>query len=82
MLVDIKAALSQWKTVWLKLRANMSNETWDHLGLARNSDKLWLVAELLLSNPESMTVLTKMEVGCDDALSQYKCLIGEHGIIP
>ncbi|KAJ5040593.1 uncharacterized protein L3040_006245 [Drepanopeziza brunnea f. sp. 'multigermtubi'] len=71
----IKTALSNWRLLWIAIRASIPNDAWAALGFFRNGYNYWLVTQLIISHKGSADILMKMEVGCEDTLKQLRLLL-------
>ncbi|KKK27158.1 hypothetical protein ARAM_003613 [Aspergillus rambellii] len=74
-LTAIRTALSRWRDHWLALRSTVSSHEWASMGFFKNGYNFWLVSQLLITKKESVDVVMKMEVRCEDKLEKLKVLL-------
>ncbi|KAL3460587.1 hypothetical protein BJX64DRAFT_262575 [Aspergillus heterothallicus] len=74
-LLPIRLALTRWRDHWLTLRNTISPHEWASMGFYKNGYNFWLVSQLLITKKESVDVVMKMEVRCEDKLEQLKVLL-------
>lgn len=71
----IRTALTRWRTVWMNLREQVPAHEWASMGFYKNSYNFYLVAQLLITQKQSVDVIMQMEVKCEDKLSKLKVLL-------
>jgi hypothetical protein len=71
----IRLALARWRTLWMALRSQVPSHEWAAMGFFKNSYNFWLVAQLLITKKESVDVVMRMEVKCEDKLAKLKVLL-------
>ncbi|KNG87457.1 C2H2 finger domain protein (Zms1) [Aspergillus nomiae NRRL 13137] len=74
-LASIRIALSRWHDHWTRLRSATSSHDWASMGFYKNGYHFWLVSQLLITKKESVDVVMRMEVKCEDKLEQLKVLL-------
>jgi hypothetical protein len=74
-LIPIRIALMRWRDHWLTLRNTVSQHEWASMGFYKNGYNFWLVSQLLITKKESVDVVMKMEVRCEDKLEKLKVLL-------
>ncbi|KAL4753717.1 hypothetical protein BDW72DRAFT_167788 [Aspergillus terricola var. indicus] len=74
-LTPIRMALMRWRDHWLTLRNTVSSCEWASMGFYKNGYNFWLVSQLLITKKESVDVVMKMEVRCEDKLEKLKVLL-------
>ncbi|KAL3473526.1 hypothetical protein BJX99DRAFT_233653 [Aspergillus californicus] len=74
-LLPIRMALTRWRDHWLTLRNTVSSHEWALMGFYKNGYNFWLVSQLLITKKESVDVVMKMEVRCEDKLEKLKVLL-------
>ncbi|KAF9887952.1 hypothetical protein FE257_009474 [Aspergillus nanangensis] len=74
-LASIRTALSRWRDQWLTLRQTVSSNEWIAMGFYKNGYNFWLVAHLLITRKESVDVVMRMEVNCEDKLQKLCVLL-------
>ncbi|KAL2830307.1 hypothetical protein BDW59DRAFT_23510 [Aspergillus cavernicola] len=74
-LIPIRMALTRWREHWLTLRNTLSSHAWASMGFYKNGYNFWLVSHLLITKKESVDVVMKMEVRCEDKLEKLKVLL-------
>ncbi|KAL2798489.1 hypothetical protein BJX66DRAFT_47757 [Aspergillus keveii] len=74
-LIPIRMALTRWRDHWLTLRNTVSQHEWASMGFYKNGYNFWLVSQLLITKKESVDVVMKMEVRCEDKLEKLKVLL-------
>ncbi|KAL2871465.1 uncharacterized protein BJX67DRAFT_342292 [Aspergillus lucknowensis] len=74
-LLPIRMALTRWRDHWLTLRNTVSSNEWASMGFYKNGYNFWLVSQLLITKKESVDVVMKMEVRCEDKLEKLKVLL-------
>ncbi|KAI9372300.1 hypothetical protein BJX61DRAFT_534091 [Aspergillus egyptiacus] len=74
-LIPIRMALARWRDHWLALRNTVSDHEWASMGFYKNGYNFWLVSQLLITKKESVDLVMKMEVRCEDKLEQLKVLL-------
>jgi hypothetical protein len=74
-LAPIRMALMRWRDHWLTLRNTVSSCEWASMGFYKNGYNFWLVSQLLITKKESVDVVMKMEVRCEDKLEKLKVLL-------
>ncbi|KAK6821419.1 hypothetical protein RU639_007918 [Aspergillus parasiticus] len=74
-LASIRIALSRWHDHWTRLRSTTSSHDWAAMGFYKNGYHFWLVSQLLITKKESVDVVMRMEVKCEDKLEQLKVLL-------
>lgn len=74
-LTPIRTALTRWRDHWLTLRNTVSSHEWASMGFFKNGYNFWLVSHLLTTKKESVDVVMKMEVRCEDKLEKLKVLL-------
>ncbi|RAK96855.1 Zn(II)2Cys6 transcription factor [Aspergillus ibericus CBS 121593] len=75
MLSGIRTALSRWREHWVTLRNTVSRSEWASMGFFKNGYNFWLVSQLLITKKESLDVVMRMEVKCEDKLEKLKVLL-------
>ncbi|QSS50895.1 C2H2 finger domain-containing protein [Histoplasma capsulatum var. duboisii H88] len=73
----IKVALEHWRSLWISLRTELHGDEWEGVGFFRGAYNFWLVSQLLISKSASVDILMKMDINCEDKLSQLKALIAD-----
>ncbi|GAB1191426.1 hypothetical protein APSETT444_000599 [Aspergillus pseudonomiae] len=68
-------SLSRWHDHWTRLRSATSSHDWASMGFYKNGYHFWLVSQLLITKKESVDVVMRMEVKCEDKLEQLKVLL-------
>ncbi len=76
---DLKAALDRWRQWWQAVRSQATDESLRMAGMYRHSFHFWLVIKLILTRDEAVDVVTRMDVGCEDALTKLKVLFQNEG---
>ncbi|ODH44949.1 hypothetical protein ACO22_00572 [Paracoccidioides brasiliensis] len=71
----IKLALEHWRSLWISLRAELPNCEWERVGFFKGAYNFWLVSQLLISKDAAVDILMRMDVNCEDKLSQLKALL-------
>ncbi|KAL2387581.1 hypothetical protein RJ035_004140 [Blastomyces gilchristii] len=71
----IKVALEHWRSLWISLRTELPSTEWERVGFFKGAYNYWLVAQLLISKNASVDILMRMEINCEDKLSQLKVLL-------
>ncbi|KLJ10657.1 hypothetical protein EMPG_13964 [Blastomyces silverae] len=71
----IKVALEHWRSLWISLRTELPSSEWERVGFFRGAYNYWLVAQLLISKNASVDILMRMDINCEDKLSQLKVLL-------
>ncbi|KAK2733683.1 hypothetical protein FQN55_003192 [Onygenales sp. PD_40] len=71
----IKLALEHWRSLWISLRTELPSHEWETVGFFKGAYNFWLVSQLLISKQTGVDILMKMDVNCDDKLSQLKVLL-------
>ncbi|KAK1141811.1 hypothetical protein N8T08_008476 [Aspergillus melleus] len=71
----IRIALKRWRQCWMTLNSTISQEEWASMGFYRNAYNFWLVARLLINHKESVDVVMRMEVKCEDKLQKLSVLL-------
>ncbi|PGH04186.1 hypothetical protein AJ79_07164 [Helicocarpus griseus UAMH5409] len=71
----IKIALEHWRSLWISLRTEIPQYEWEKVGFFKGAYNFWLVSQLLISKNAGVDILMRMEVNCDDKLSQLKVLL-------
>ncbi|KAL4927566.1 uncharacterized protein BDV17DRAFT_292568 [Aspergillus undulatus] len=74
-LIPIRVALARWRDQWLTLRNTVTSREWASMGFYKNGYNFWLVSQLLITKKESVDVVMKMEVRCEDKLEKLKVLL-------
>ncbi|KAL4805887.1 hypothetical protein BDV18DRAFT_140102 [Aspergillus unguis] len=74
-LMPIRMALTYWRDHWLTLRNTVTSHEWASMGFYKNGYNFWLVSQLLITKKESVDVVMKMEVRCEDKLEKLKVLL-------
>ncbi|KAE8384113.1 fungal-specific transcription factor domain-containing protein [Aspergillus alliaceus] len=74
-LASIRIALSRWHDHWTRLRNTASSHEWASMGFYKNGYHFWLVSQLLITKKESVDVVMRMEVKCEDKLEKLKVLL-------
>ncbi|KAL4917708.1 hypothetical protein BDW62DRAFT_81297 [Aspergillus aurantiobrunneus] len=74
-LIPIRMALTRWRDHWLTLRNTVTSHEWASMGFFKNGYNFWLVSQLLITKKESVDVVMKMEVRCEDKLEKLKVLL-------
>ncbi|KAL4960064.1 uncharacterized protein BDV14DRAFT_149716 [Aspergillus stella-maris] len=74
-LTPIRMALARWRDHWLTLRNTVTSHEWASMGFYKNGYNFWLVSQLLITKKESVDVVMKMEVRCEDKLEKLKVLL-------
>ncbi|KAL4977945.1 hypothetical protein BDW66DRAFT_165338 [Aspergillus desertorum] len=74
-LTPIRMALMRWRDHWLALRNTVSSHEWASMGFYKNGYNFWLVSQLLITKKESVDLVMKMEVRCEDKLEKLKVLL-------
>ncbi|KAL5339592.1 hypothetical protein BJX70DRAFT_149375 [Aspergillus crustosus] len=74
-LIPIRMALTRWRDHWLTLRNTVTSHEWASMGFYKNGYNFWLVSQLLITKKESVDVVMKMEVRCEDKLEKLKVLL-------
>ena len=59
----------------MHLRTQVPNHEWASMGFFKNGYDFWLVAQLLITKKESVDVIMRMEVKCEDKLEKLKVLL-------
>lgn len=75
ILAASRSALARWRTIWVHIRTQISDEKWAATGFYKNSYNYWLVAHLLVTKMQGLHVTMNMRVKCDDKLEQLKVLL-------
>lgn len=73
--MQIRGALALWRGIWNKERARKSEQQWAAYGFYQTGFNFWLVTQLVLSTPASVSMLMQMEFGCEDALALFRTLL-------
>lgn len=68
----IKAALARWHSIWISIRMNICPDVIADQGLYKNALNYWMITQLIVMNPSSADILMRMEIGCEDGLSQLR----------
>jgi hypothetical protein len=74
----IRAALSHWHALWLRLSRNLSEEKRARAGMYNNGASFWLVIQLLMQNPAAADIMGALEVNCEDTLARLGTLLQEN----
>ncbi|KAL4898719.1 hypothetical protein BDV59DRAFT_197597 [Aspergillus ambiguus] len=74
-LASIRTALSRWRDHWQTLRMTVSNNEWISMGFYKNGYNFWLVSHLLITKKQSVDVVMRMEVNCEDKLKRLNVLL-------
>ncbi|PYI25800.1 C2H2 finger domain protein [Aspergillus indologenus CBS 114.80] len=77
VLGSIRLALARWREHWLTLQSAVSNHEWASMGFYKNGFNFWLVCHLLITRKESMDVVMRLEVKCEDKLEKLKVLLND-----
>ena len=71
----IRTALTRWRALWMHLRNQVPSHEWASMGFFKNGYNFWLVAQLLIIKKDSVDVVMRMEVKCEDKLEKLKVLL-------
>ncbi|OXV07421.1 hypothetical protein Egran_04814 [Elaphomyces granulatus] len=71
----IRTSLTRWRALWMHLRTQVPSHEWASMGFFKNGYDFWLVAQLLITKKESVDVIMRMEVKCEDKLEKLKVLL-------
>ncbi|PGH07476.1 hypothetical protein GX51_01777 [Blastomyces parvus] len=71
----IRVALEHWRSLWISLRAELPSSEWERVGFFKGAYNFWLVSQLLISKTASVDILMRMDINCDDKLSQLRVLL-------
>ncbi|KAL4782715.1 hypothetical protein BJX76DRAFT_281072 [Aspergillus varians] len=74
-LIPLRTALTRWRDHWLTIRNTVTGHEWASMGFYKNGYNFWLVSQLLITKKESVDVVMKMEVRCEDKLEKLKVLL-------
>ncbi|KKZ59903.1 hypothetical protein EMCG_05289 [[Emmonsia] crescens] len=72
---SIKVALEHWRSLWISLRTEIPSDEWEKVGFFKGAYNFWLISQLLISKNASVDILMRMDVNCEDKLSQLKVLL-------
>ncbi|BCR89694.1 uncharacterized protein ACHE_50892A [Aspergillus chevalieri] len=75
ILAAIRTALSRWRDNWVTLHNQLPGDQWASMGFYKNGYNFWLVSQLLITKKESVDVVMRMEVKCEDKLEKLKVLL-------
>lgn len=75
ILAAIRTALSRWRDHWVALHNQLPGDQWASMGFYKNGYNFWLVSQLLITKKESVDVVMRMEVKCEDKLEKLKVLL-------
>lgn len=75
ILTAIRTALARWRDHWVTLRHQVPTDEWASMGFYKNGYNFWLVSHLLITKKESVDVVMRLEVNCEDKLEKLKLLL-------